>query len=146
MLVALRQIAVPQHPLLPSAVPRDECVLKMQFRSLYLTTGMTGLNGQPAPLPVAYHEQPRSLGPGDSVLKSADRGPSTQPPWWSQPLSIWPLTPFYPPLNADTHSNTRSIPSFTINRYFILAFLICLFAFLLYIFPSLLYIFSFRKY
>ena len=64
--------------LLPSAVPQDQYLVGMQFRSHDPNTDMTGVNGQPAPLPPAHHEQPRLLDLGDSISKSGDSDLSTQ--------------------------------------------------------------------
>ncbi|PUU75105.1 hypothetical protein B9Z19DRAFT_898418, partial [Tuber borchii] len=83
---------------------------------------------------------------GDSISKSADSDLSTPSSKWSQALSIWPLRLLYPPWKTDARPNTQSLLSFSIDQYFILASLICLFAFLLYILPSpSLDLFSFRK-
>ena len=75
----------------PSAQPADEFVMEMQLGSHDPNADLISLHGQ-RDLPSAAHDEPRRLlDPQDSISISADRGPSTRSPWWSQPLSIWPL-------------------------------------------------------
>ena len=75
----------------PSAVPRDERVGEMQFRSHDPNPDTIDPNGQPAPLPSTPNQRPGLLDPGDSVTESADGGRLPQSPTLSQPLPIWPL-------------------------------------------------------
>ena len=75
----------------PSAQPPDEFMMEMQLGSHDPNADLISLHSQ-RDLPPAAHDDPRRLlDPQDSISISADRGPSTQSPWWSQPLSIWPL-------------------------------------------------------
>jgi len=55
----------------PPAVPREECVVEMQFTSHDPNPNTTDPDAQPTPLPVAHREQPRLLGPQDSVSQPA---------------------------------------------------------------------------
>jgi len=55
----------------PPAVPREECVVEMQFTSHDPNPNTTDPDAQPTPLLVAHREQPRLLGPQDSVSQPA---------------------------------------------------------------------------
>ena len=55
----------------PPAVPREEGVVEMQFTSHDPNPNTTDPDAQPTPLPVAHREQPRLLGPQDSVSQPA---------------------------------------------------------------------------
>ena len=75
----------------PSAVHPDESVVEMEFRSHGPNTDMTDSNCQPALLSAAHGERPRLLHRRESVSNSVDADLSTKSPWWSRPLSTWPL-------------------------------------------------------
>ena len=79
-----------QPSLLHSPVNRDESV-EMQLRSHDPNADVISLHGQRDLTPAAHDEPPKILDPQSSISMSADHGPSTKSPWWSQPLSIWPL-------------------------------------------------------
>ncbi|PUU74179.1 hypothetical protein B9Z19DRAFT_891341, partial [Tuber borchii] len=76
--------------------------------------------------------------PKGPLPKSTDRAlPPTEPSTLPQLPSMWLLKFRYPPKETNIHpNNTRSALSIAVDRYFIIASLICLFAFLIYFLPS----------
>jgi len=80
----------------PSALPRDECVVEMQFRSHDPNPDTVDPNDEPARLLAAHREQPRLLDLQDSVSESArewdnvdctvaDKGGPISPPPSAEP-------------------------------------------------------------
>ncbi|KAG0641375.1 hypothetical protein HOY80DRAFT_855237, partial [Tuber brumale] len=72
-----------------------------------------------------------------SLSKSTDGDlPSTKQPRPSQPPPTLSLSFWYPRWKPSTHpGETRPTLSLTVDRYFVIAFFVCLFAFLLYVLP-----------
>ena len=130
----------------PTALPPDESSVEIQFRSHDLNTHITDSTGQPGPISVVHSEQPRLLDHNDSTPISAASSPPTQSPWWSRPLSIWPLKLLFRPNKTRTHlTSTQPTPLFAFNRRFIISSLILLLALLLYFLPSSLLDILFHK-
>jgi len=135
-------------PLPPTTMHPDESVAEIQFRSHDPNTGIAGSSGQPGLLSAVHSQMSGLLDHNDSTPMSADTDLSTQSPFWSRPLSIWPLKLCFRPNKAEPHpTSTQPTLLFAFDRRFIISSLILILALLLYFLPSsLLDIPLFHKY
>jgi len=69
------------------------------------------------------------------IPTSIDNDLSTEPSTPPQHPSTRPLKSLHPPSKSDTHPNTRPTHLLALDRYIIIASLICLFAILIYLLP-----------
>lgn len=127
------------EPLAPSAGHGEECAMDVRSRSHDPNTNTAVLSMLPAPPPVHPDEREKVLDLQGPVSERANTELLIKPSVLPQPPSILPLQPLCPPTKTNTHpKGTRSSPSFTLNRYFLIASFICLLAFLVYSAPLFL--------
>jgi len=129
----------------PIVAPDAPLALRYALRRVYggdpiqiynPNANITDSSCQPKLQSAAEGERPKILDHGDPVSQSVDSGISTQPPWLSRPLSIWPLKLYFRPTKPKAHpSNTQPTLLSAADRRFIISSLIILLAFLLYTLP-----------
>ena len=127
-----------QSSLPPSPGNKDESMVEIRSGSPDLNADITDFKSQPSHTPTDPDEREPALDPKDSVPTSPNNcPPATESPMSLQPSPTLSLKVSYPPQKSGAHpQNIRSTLPVVVNRYWVIAFFICILAFLAYILPS----------